>query len=99
MIRDVGSLFYRIGPWLVVPKANEVFDVIAFPYMTHYAIHSVFLRRIRDILLLLSRVPCAPFSISVNLVAFRPALLDWVAFPAGDTVAGSTDKLSRMPSS
>lgn len=76
MLTGMCRPLHRIVSWAVAIPAYEVFDGIASPYMTHHAIHGIYLPRISDILLFHFRVPCVRiFSFSVGLVGLGNVLL------------------------
>lgn len=78
MLENEGRQLHRIVTWHVAVAAYHVCNVIAFPFMTHYAIHLEFSGRISDIILYKSRVPCMRFFwLSVSLVFLRPVVLGW----------------------
>lgn len=82
MLVDVVRQLDRIVSRRVVIPLYDVIDVIAFPYRTHYLIHGILLRRISDILLFLSRVPCVHFSkFCISLVALE-SCCPQLAFPS-----------------
>lgn len=65
---------------MAVPWCH-ILDVIAFPYMTQYAIHREFSSRISDIFLFCIRVLCVPFFwFSVVIVGLRAVVIGWRLF-------------------
>lgn len=78
MLGEMARQFDCIVRWRVAIPAYHVFEVIAFPCMTDFAIHGVFSRRMSDIILFQSPVPCLHFfSFSIGLFVLRLAVLSW----------------------
>lgn len=78
MLDNVCRWFHHIVSWRVAIAAYNIFDVIAFAYMTHYAIQGLFSQRISDSFLLCLRVHCLHFFLfSLPHVGLRPAVLSW----------------------
>lgn len=98
-LRNVCRWFQHNVSWCIAVRRYHVFHVIAFSYLTHYAIHGVFSRRISNVLLF---IPMSPACISSRSASFSSVCVQLssvgVFFAVGGTVAWSTDMELHMPS-
>lgn len=100
MLWNLGRQFHRLVSWRIAIPADDIFDAIAFSYITLYAIRAIFMWRISDIFPS-NRVP--PACVSSFSASFFSDCIPWssvgVWFTSEASVDRSTDTVLRIPSS
>lgn len=78
ILGNVSSWLHGSVSWRGIVPEYGVFDVMAFHYMTHYAIHGDLSRYVSDIVHVKSRITFVRvFMFSIVLVALHPVVLGW----------------------